>query len=66
MKRERIPWSFGPVPAWRSLDQFAVLWGLSRSRATLAIEALVRDGRMEVRKIGPEAANRTEYRITAE
>ena len=63
MKHERIPWSYGAVPAWRTLEQFEALWGLSRAKATLAIEALVREGRMEVRRIEGSATESVEFRI---
>ena len=51
------------MPAWRSLEQFEALWGLSRAKATLAVEALVREGRMEVRRIEGSATESVEFRI---
>ena len=65
MKSARIPWFHGSLPAWRSLDQFSVLWGLSTARTSLAIEALVRAGRMESRQVGDQPLAGTEYRIVA-
>ena len=62
-KNQRIPWQSGSSAAWRSLEQLSVLWGLSRGRAGLAIQALVADGRMEVRVASRGESDYAEYRI---
>jgi DNA-binding HxlR family transcriptional regulator len=52
-------------PPWRSLEQLADTWGLSRARTNLVLKALVRSGRMEERKRSQEQPERCEYRLTA-
>ena len=47
---------------WASLDQLAALWGLSRARTSLVVQALVRSGRMEVRAREEPPPNR-EFRL---
>ena len=63
MNTKRISWIDGSQVPWRSLDQFSLLWGLSRAKAGLAIQALVAGGRMEVRTTARSDTAYAEYRI---
>jgi|GEM_PF-2415492 len=47
---------------WRSLGQLCELWGLSRARTRLVVDALVRSGPMEVRQLDEPADHRRLYR----
>lgn len=53
------------VSPWRSLEQLAESWGLSRTRTHLVVKALVRSGRMEERVL-PDDAGRREFRMVSQ
>jgi DNA-binding transcriptional MocR family regulator len=54
-----------PRPRWKSMEQLSDIWGLSRARTRLIVEALVRSGRMEERAGQLEAPSaRHQYRVT--
>jgi hypothetical protein len=50
-------------PRWKSLDQLAELWGLSRARTRIVLRGLVRSGRMEVRCLRRNRHKEREYRV---
>ncbi|NNC87913.1 MAG: hypothetical protein HKN82_05570 [Akkermansiaceae bacterium] len=47
---------------WKSIEQLADLWGLSRARTSKIVQILVRTGRMEARP-GTESAADQEFRV---
>ena len=49
-------------PRWKSVDQLSDLWGMSRARTRLVVQALVRSGRMESRP-GHDTDHTQEYRV---
>ncbi len=61
-RTEHFPLSRTP---WRSLEQLADSWGLSRARTNLVVKALVRSGRMEERESREHAPMSREYRLVA-
>lgn len=48
---------------WRSLEQLAESWGLSRTRTNLVVKALVRSGRLEERMRCEQDPGRREFRL---
>ena len=58
MTRNRTDQNPHPRSPWRSLEQLAESWGLSRTRTNLVVKALVRSGRMEERTDDGEAVGR--------
>lgn len=49
---------------WRSLEQLAESWGLSRARTHLVVKALIRSGRMEERVL-PDDDDHREFRMVS-
>lgn len=50
---------------WRTIGQLGELWGLSRARTRLVVDALVKSGRMEVRQRPAPEEHRRFYRAVA-
>ena len=48
---------------WKSLEQLAESWGLSRARTDLVVKALIRSGRMEERPVSESETVRRQYRL---
>jgi hypothetical protein len=56
--------SHAAIP-WRSLEQLADSWGLSRTRSDLVVQALIRSGRMEERPARETEPVDRRYRLVA-
>lgn len=52
-----------PRPPWRSLEQLAETWGLSRARTNLVVKALLRSGRLEERRTSQDHPRGCAYRV---
>jgi hypothetical protein len=50
---------------WRSLGQLCEMWGLSRARTRLVVDALVRSERMEVRHLPAPEEHKVLYRAVS-
>ncbi|MDE0825295.1 MAG: hypothetical protein OSA48_00630 [Akkermansiaceae bacterium] len=50
---------------WRSLGQLCEMWGLSRERTRLVVDALVRSERMEVRHLPAPEEHKILYRAVS-
>ena len=63
MKSHRTEQRLQPRPCWKSLEQLADFWGLSRARTNLVVQALVRSGRMEERRRRDDRPPHREFRL---
>ncbi len=63
MTANRTEQSSPPRSPWRTLEQLADTWGLSRARTRLVVKALVRSGRLEERAPRESEATVREFRL---
>lgn len=63
MKNKRTERTSPPRAPWKSLEQLAEFWGLSRARTNLVVKALIRSGRMEERATRESEPIDRQYRL---
>ena len=63
MKSNRTDRNSPTRAPWKSLEQLAESWGLSRARTNLVVKALIRSGRMEERAACESEPIDRQYRL---